>query len=307
MYKGGSDLSDRIFNVFSRREKIESSSKSKSLSREFRNRVIMLFQDEFQFMFNDFLANLQKRVTYQYGKFKLSKSNINSPPNEDMLQFLVDCEDKHFFDVLEIIFQSGLRGITFPDNALIPRINEFFLIDDLPYYLTGYSTENYSTTFHGSPTTGMRITEFPKVIRKESELIHQNAIEPALTFLNGKEYIQANNEFLNALEDFRKGDFSDCLTKCGSSFESVMKVLCEKNSIPYKKTDTASILLNALLSNGKLDGFWLQPLALIATLRNRFSSSHGAGSEKKNLTEHVAKYVINATASAILFLHDEFS
>lgn len=119
---------------------------------------------------------------------------------------------------------------------------------------------------------------------------------------HGKGYIQANKEFLNALEDF-----SDCLTKCGSSFESVMKVLCEKNSIPYKKTDTASVLLNALISNGNLDGFWSQPLILIATLRNRFSSSHGAGTEKKNLTKHLAQYVINATASAILFSHDEFS
>lgn len=300
-------MSNRIFNVFSKREKIESSSKSKSLSREFRNRVIMLFQDEFQFMFNDFLATLQKKVTYQYGKFKLSKSNMNISANEDMLQFLLECEDEYFFDVLEIIFRSGLPGITRPDNALIPRINEFFLIDDLPYYLTGYSIENFNTTFQGSQTTSTRITEFPRVIRKENEIIHQNAIKPALTFLNGKEYVQANKEFLNALEDFRKGDFSDCLTKCGSSFESVMKVLCEKNSIPFKDTDTASILLKYLISNSKLDGYWEQPLILIATLRNRLSSSHGAGMEPKDIPEHVATYVINATASAILFLSDEFS
>ena len=52
MCKGGLNLINRLFNVFSRREKIESSLKSKALSREFRNRVIMLFQDEFQFMFN---------------------------------------------------------------------------------------------------------------------------------------------------------------------------------------------------------------------------------------------------------------
>ena len=96
-----------------------------------------------------------------------------------MIQFIFECEDEYFFDVLEIIFQSELPGINWSDNAFIPRINELFLVEDLPYYLTGYSTENYNTTFHGSQTTGIRITEYPRVIRRESEIIHQNAIMPA--------------------------------------------------------------------------------------------------------------------------------
>nr|WP_246311469.1 abortive infection family protein [Halomonas zhaodongensis] len=45
---------------------------------------------------------------------------------------------------------------------------------------------------------------------------------------------------------------------------------------------------------------------LIATLRNRLSSSHGAGAQAKVVPEHVATYAVNATASAILFLYSEF-
>src|SRR4029450_5031974 len=30
--------------------------------------------------------------------------------------------------------------------------------------------------------------------------------------------------FLNALEDYRKGDYGDCLTKCTSAFESALKI-----------------------------------------------------------------------------------
>jgi hypothetical protein len=153
----------------------------------------------------------------------------------------------------------------------------------------------------------LRIAEFPRVIRKDSEVLHQNAIEPVLNLLNGFEFQNANNEFLKALEDFRKGDYGDCLTKCGSTFESVMKVLCDKNSISFKETDTASVLLKALLANGQLDQYWEQPLILIATLRNRLSSSHGAGTKPKKIPEHVATYAVNATASAILLLNSEFS
>jgi len=297
----------RLFNVFSRREELTENSNKKSLSPEFRNRVIMLFRDELQQIFEEFLVGLHKKVAYFHGKFILTESEKNTTSSDDMLNFLFTCKDEHFLDILEITFQSDLPGISWPDNALIPGINEFFRIDNLPYYLTGYSTENYETTFHGSSTTGFRITEFPKVIRRDSEILHQKAIVPALTILNGTEYKQANNEFLNALEDFRKGDFRDCLTKCGSAFESVMKILCDKNSISFKNTDTASILLKALLTNSKLDGYWEQPLILIATLRNRLSSSHGAGTEVKDIPEHVATYVINTTASAILLLIGEFS
>jgi len=87
-----------------------------------------------------------------------------------------------------------------------------------------------------------------------------------------------------------------------------MKALCSKNSISYKENDTASILLKALLKNGQLDGYWEQPLILIATLRNRLSSSHGAGTQPKDIPEHVATYVLNNnTADAVLLLSSELS
>jgi hypothetical protein len=33
-----------------------------------------------------------------------------------------------------------------------------------------------------------------------------------------------------------------CLTKCGASFESFMKIICDKKAWAYKQTDTASVL-----------------------------------------------------------------
>lgn len=298
---------NRLFNVFSRREKFVAASEQKPLSQEFRNRIIMLLGDTLQYTFEDCLTALQRKVAYLHGQIRLSNTEQYSSPADDLLHFLLNCKDEHLLDVIELIFKSDLPGITWPDNHLIPSINKFFQIDNLPYHLIGYSTEEFETTLHGAQTTCRQITEFPRIIRKDNELLHQNAIEPALTILNSTDFKHANNEFLKALDDYRKGDFGDCLTKCGSAFESVMKVLCRKNSISFKETDTASVLLKALLANGQLDGYWEQPLILIATLRNRLSSSHGAGTQSKKIPEHVAMYVMNATASATLLLSSEFS
>jgi hypothetical protein len=300
-------LFSELFNVFSKRNQASQVASFMPLSKAFRNRIVMLLRDHFQDAFGDFLEQLHRSIAYLHGEFHFTKGREHSSAADELVEFLLSCKDEEFLDVIELIFKSNFSGITWPDNALIPSINEFFKVDNLPYYLTEYTVEEFETSFYGTSKTSIRIGEFPKVVRKGSEVIHQNAIEPALRLLNGKEFKQANSEFLKALEDHRKGDFRDCLTKCGSAFESVMKVLCSRKSITYKETDTASTLLKALLSAGNLDTYWEQPLIIIATLRNRLSSSHGAGFQQKNVPEHVANYVINATASAILLLNDEFS
>lgn len=296
---------EQLFNVFSRRKQSYSSQKHSPLTATFRNRLIMLLRDQLQGEFGEFLHQLHRNVSYLHGEFQLSKAR--GQETDDIVEFIFTCKDDDLLDVIELIFKSNLPGITWPDNPLIEGINDFFRIDNLPYYLTGYIIEEFESSFYGTPTKATRIGEYPQVVRKDSEVLHKSAIEPVLSLLKGQEFTHANTEFLNALEDFRKQNYGDCLTKCCSSFESVMKVLCARKSVPHKQTDTAATLLKALLAIGNLDSFWEQPLILIATLRNRLSTSHGAGAQLKNVPEHVAMYAVNATASAILLLNDEFN
>ena len=116
----------------------------------------------------------------------------------------------------------------------------------------------------------------------------------------------ANLEFTEALDEYRKGHYGDCLTKCCSSFESVMKSLCKRNKWPLdEKRDTAGPLLKTILSRSKLDPFFEQPLLLIATMRNRMSSSHGGGTAVRSVKRHVAQYAVTSTAAAILLLAHE--
>ncbi len=55
--------------------------------------------------------------------------------------------------------------------------------------------EDFETNFHGQIHTATRISEFPRIIRKNSEVIHQRAIE-RLLLLRSTSFKHANWNFL---------------------------------------------------------------------------------------------------------------
>ncbi len=285
-------LSD-LFKVFSKRTSPEKP--RKRLTDSFRQRVFMRCRDES--LDKRFWGNIHVKLAYLHGRPRLSRENTDSPP-EDALTFLVSCDDAHFLDFLEYIFQTQECQHA---SEFVEDINEFFRQDDLPYALTDFVwTKEQSGRFESH-----KLTAYPQVIRKDSEALHRNAIQPALELLRGSEFEAANREFREALEDFRKADYGDCLTKCGSAFESVLKIICARNEWPYSETDTASPLLKTVIANSRLESFFEQPLFLVATIRNKLSKSHGAGSMSRDVSEAKAEYAINATAAAILLLVKE--
>ena len=295
-----------IFNVFSRRQQPKKANLT-PLTAEFRNRVLMLLRDSLGGNINYFFQELHKRLSYLHGKPQLSDENISvGATEEDVLGFLLTCSDPHFLDAIEYFFQIE-NGRYFHGNEeqFINQINEFLEIDNLPYYLTKSVWEEVETSFYGNPTTANQLREHPKVICRESDVLHETAIEPSLALLRKPDLLNANTEFMEALEDYRKRRYKDCITKCNSSIESVMKVICSKNNYSFTSNDTSGKLLKLILTNSSLDNFWEQPLILVSTIRNRLSSSHGAGLENKDVPPHIAKFTINATAAIILFLHDE--
>jgi hypothetical protein len=126
-----------------------------------------------------------------------------------------------------------------------------------------------------------------------------------LELLQHPKYSSVNSEFLEALEDYRKGDLGDCLVKCSSAFESVLKILCNRKGWRYNHTDTASMLIKTLLANTRLESYFEPVFMIVGTLRNRLSKAHGAGTAQRNVPRHVARYAINSTASAILLIIEE--
>ena len=288
------DLS-RLFNSFSKRTEPQTTPKS-LLSVEFRNRIIFLCQDNFYAP--AFWEQIHRNLQYLHGRPMLSREGPRDAL-ADMGQFLFECSDNHFLDLVEMIFRG--RDSAVSGQHLVDQVNRFLEIDNLPYAVTDFVWE--STVDDGYRS--MQLIEYPKIIRRESQVLHSTAIQPTLEFLASPRFGSANQEFLGALEDYRKGNFPECLTKCNSSLESVMKVISDQKGWRYSQNDTASSLLRNILPQTGLGASFEQQLLAIPTIRNRYGSSHGRGALMVNTPKHVAQFAINATASAILLLVEE--
>ena len=287
-------------------------------------------------MIADFWMTLRDKLRYRHGSIDLVDRHSPTVVTE-MESFLSQCSDEHFLDFIEMFFQSEELPMHFSDSELsdaVGNVNRFFALDNLPYSLTEFSISKSRTlrprirrllrllssmlrparrvspqvlsSHTQPPSLPIRIPKveaYPRIIRVESQIMHQTAIKPALALLADPTFTEANREFLGALEDYRNDDYPDCVVKCGSAFESVMKIICEENDWPSQRD--AGKLLNTVLSKTELPGFLRQPLIQIATIRNELGSAHGAGTQPKAVPNHLAQYTINATASAILLLVEE--
>ena len=188
-------------------------------------------------------------------------------------------------------------------NQLVRVINGFFRSYNHNFELTPfvYDYENWDYEYQ-VPT----VLEYPRVISKADSSIYENAIEPALSVLREPPFHQANTEFLGALEDFRNEDFSDCLTKCGSAFESVLKILSNRLGIQFSNSEpSVGERIKCVVKYLKLDDYFIHTLKATPVIRNKLSSAHGRGEDVKIPSSHVTQYVVDCTASAILLLINE--
>lgn len=246
----------------------------------------------------DFWNEIHLKLTYLYGNTCLT-GNDELSPQVDAIKFLLNCDDRNFLDFVKHIFTT--RSYFYATNEInfVKDFNIFLLQDELPYAITDFV---WNEVQNGSYSSTKTIITYPKVICKDSEVLYSTAIQPTLQILREPKFNSANKEFLGALEDFRKADYGDCLVKCGSAIESVLKIICNQKNWPYQSNDTASRLLNIVINNSNLEPFFEQPLILVATIRNKLSNAHGAGLTPRNVSKAKAEYTINATASAILLL-----
>ncbi|MGI2894470.1 hypothetical protein, partial [Vibrio alginolyticus] len=186
------------FNVFSRRNKkdMNTSREVKPLTPEFRNRFLLLMnQTPLGFSIQDLMEELRLKMMMNLGRA------IGNPTRElfhdytsDMFEYLFSCPDEYFFDALEYMFETRVGVNLIHNEKLIEQINQFFDLDDLPYKLTqGKVDYNESTDEDGFVCTSHDIT-YPKVVRKDSSILNDFAIEPVLTLLRKPEYKNANAE-----------------------------------------------------------------------------------------------------------------
>lgn len=151
--------------------------------------------------------------------------------------------------------------------------------------------------------------ESGQIIRVDSQLIHSEVVRPALGFLSDKSFKGPNQEFLKAHGHYRAGRQKECVAECLKSFESTMKVICDRRKWPYGTNDTAKPLIDVLFKHKLIPDYLQSEFAAlrtvlesgIPTLRNR-TSGHGQGAVPVELPLYLASYVLHLTASTILFL-----
>ena len=302
-----------LFEVYSRRDQ-ESDECSDRVTREFRRRVVSLCESIFPPSSilkppnSKFWSDIHEKLIYLYGKEIPSAHNLSSQ-DQDTIYFLLRCRDKQFLDFVELIFKctSIFRSdVRWPD--IVNNINTFLQVDNLPYFLTNFVFKSDLPTRQNPLLPRRRVVEaYPRIIRRDSEILHDAAIQPTIKILEDPKFSSANSEFLEALTHFRKAEYPDCLSKCGSSLESVMKIICDRKGWRYSQTDSFSKLLGIILDESDLEGFFRDTIMIVGTIRNRLSSAHGAGTQQRAVPKHKAAFAINATASAILLLVEEIN
>ena len=236
----------------------------------------------------------------EYGLFHLpSHDNYGDRMYlNELANFLLQEEDiEKVIDVIELSFKAINY---FPkDYSYLNRDNCSEIIENAISELNSRFKE------HG---VGFQFVE-NEIIRIDSELLHSEAVKPALKLLNEQNYQGAQEEFLSAYEHYRHGKNKESLNDCLKSFESTMKAICDKHKWQYKSGDTAKNLIQICFDNNLITSFWQAQFtslrsmleSSIPTGRNKLSG-HGQGTEPITIPNYLVAYMLHMTASTLVFL-----
>lgn len=296
-------------NIFSKRKKLQQGEmpdvyQYTELPNEFRVQVVHILRDTLGTS-NYSISKMQQAfkaihdaLCREYGVFYLSDEAQRGDFQTAVFNFFLKCENiEKALDVIEISFRLARN---------VASDNEYKLYADVTMEPEDAISElNERFHEHG---IGYQF-ESGEVLRIDSKYVHAEAIKPTLDVLSDKIYTGANAEFLKAHEHYRHKRYAECLNECLKSFESTMKIICEKRRWKYSKNDTAKILLDICFQNGLIPDFFQAQFSSlraslesgVPTVRNKLSG-HGQGIAPKEVPQYIARYLLNLTATSILLL-----
>ena len=149
-----------------------------------------------------------------------------------------------------------------------------------------------------------------QIIRVDSQYLHAEAVEPAVSLLHEAGFTGASEEFLDAHKHYREGNNKAAISSASNAFESAMKTICDIRGWKYAaQKATASALIRTLLANNLIPSEMQSHFTGLRTtlesgvpaIRNKFAG-HGQGSEPVEVPDYLASYALHLTASNIVFL-----
>jgi hypothetical protein len=303
--------------VFSQRKINKKTSTSNEFSQKCRERIAYAIIDTCacnKEIIPKTLEILKKRILNRFIRIHGSTCLLTSQ-NDIFQYFMSSSNNEHILDIIEIALQECPLGFQKDKNDVIENINSILEEESSIFYLTKYVNEedinnfstpklrldNYSIDPQIYPTIPIEI--YPIIAIKQNNLVQQICIIPMIDFLSKPSCKIPNQEMLEALEFFKKQKYDDCITRCGQSFESVLKLICDKKGYQYDNfSATATNLLKVCKDNQLFDNFYENMFISTATIRNKISSAHGKQSTTFVCTKAKAEHAIAVTAAHILLL-----
>ncbi len=297
-----------VFDLFSKRQKKLKGDKSDvyqydDIPHNLRVQIVHIVTDTvgkstaYSSSTNEVYGQIHRILCKEYGKFTL-KEHAQSDYEAVYDSFLASRDYEYCLDVIELSFK-------FIDTFVREKTWEFHgLVQQTPDDAIGELNCRFKESCIGYQF------ESGWIVRIDSQLIHAEAVKPAMQLLGStKIYAGANDEFLKAHEHYRHKRNKECLVDCLKALESLMKAICDTNKWKYEKTDTAQRLINICLEKQLIPTYLQSQFSSlrsllesgIPTVRNK-EGGHGQGIEISTVPEHLAAYALHLTASNILFL-----
>jgi hypothetical protein len=238
---------------------------------------------------------INKALCREYGVLRLGDQNYSG--FNDVVNFLLNTQETDkAIDAVELTFQLIDRVV---------RVNRIQYENCILSPDDAISELNYRFQEHG---VGYQY-ESGMMMRVDSQLIHEEIVRPALSFLSDPMYEGANAEFLSAHEHYRTRKYKECLNDCLKSFESTMKAICIQRCWENDVGDTANRLIKIIFEHELIPSFMQSHFnalkstleAGVPTVRNRLSG-HGQGVAEVTVPESIAAYALHLTASNVLLL-----
>ena len=125
------------------------------------------------------------------------------------------CSTSEFLDFIELSFKLDVTSQVFGvKNDIVDAINKILEVESAPYQLT--QMVQVREPIQGQ-SFRIRTTAYPRAIRVDEDVVHTEAVIPALSVLDAPHFEAANTEFRDAMDEYRNQNYADCLTKCGLS------------------------------------------------------------------------------------------
>ena len=242
---------------------------------------------------DDFNA-LRIRIIHNYGIIDINDERDN---RQSIYKYLMKCSPKELFDCIEI-FLHIKAGCSERDKLkeTIKDINDIFSMDKIGYEIVETHFEDLKYI----------------IIRIDSKYLHNEVIKKTLTLLYDNSFKAALNEFENALEKYTKKEYPEAITYANSAFESVMKMIVDKDNL-----DAGQLIaeLKKLEIRGTkflpshYENFGIEIKKLLNCLpitRNEKGIPHGKGSKIESVDKSFAEFALHLSGSFIVFLIERF-